>query len=234
VLRVESVDVSYGDTQVLWGVDLEVGDGEIVALLGANGAGKSTLLAAISGLLRPSNGRMLYQGQDVTDLSPEALVRRGLSHVPQGRRLFAGLTVGQNLRLGAHARRDRRAVAADLERVLQMFPALLERLNQQAGALSGGEQQMCAIGRALMSEPKLLLIDELSLGLAPIVVDHLWPALEAVNQQGASILLVEQDVQMALEHSSRGYVLETGRLVLSGPSSELLVDPRIVSAYLGV
>ena len=234
MLRIENLDVGYGETQVLWSVDLEVADGEVVALLGSNGAGKSTLLAALSGLLRPKGGRIVYDGEDVGGRSPEELVRRGVSHVPQGRRLFAGLTVKQNLMLGAYARPDRRAIPSDLERVVALFPILKERLRQLAGSLSGGEQQMCAIGRALMARPKLLLIDELSLGLAPAVVDTLWPALREVNKSGTSILLVEQDVQLALENTSRGYVLETGRITLAGPSAELLKDSRIVSAYLGV
>ncbi len=234
MLRVETLDVAYGDTQVLWDVSLEVGDGEVVALLGSNGAGKSTLLGTISGLLAPRRGRIIYDGDDISGMSPEKLVRRGISHVPQGRRLFAGLTVEQNLRLGAYLRDDGLAIAEDLDRVVTLFPVLRERFRQYAGSLSGGEQQMCAIGRALMARPRLLLIDELSLGLAPAVVDSLWPALREVNQSGTSILLVEQDVQLALENSSRGYVLETGRLVLAGPSTDLLNDARIVSAYLGV
>jgi branched-chain amino acid transport system ATP-binding protein len=234
MLRVEGVDVGYGDTQVLWDVGLEVGDGEVVALLGSNGAGKSTLLATISGLLRPWAGRIWYAGQDIGGLPPEKLVGRGLVQVPQGRRLFPGLTVEQNLRLGAYRRRDARETAPDFARVVALFPVLRERLHQPAGSLSGGEQQMCAIGRALMARPRLLLIDELSLGLAPAVVEGLWPALREVNAAGTSILLVEQDVQLALENSRRGYVLDTGRIVLSGPSADLLADPRIVSAYLGV
>jgi branched-chain amino acid transport system ATP-binding protein len=234
MLRVEGVDVGYGDTQVLWDVGLEVGDGEVVALRGSNGAGKSTLLATISGLLRPWAGRIWYAGQDIGGLPPEKLVGRGLVQVPQGRRLFPGLTVEQNLRLGAYRRRDARETAPDFARVVALFPVLRERLHQPAGSLSGGEQQMCAIGRALMARPRLLLIDELSLGLAPAVVEGLWPALREVNAAGTSILLVEQDVQLALENSRRGYVLDTGRIVLSGPSADLLADPRIVSAYLGV
>jgi branched-chain amino acid transport system ATP-binding protein len=234
MLRVEGVDVGYGDTQVLWEVSLDVGDGEVVALLGSNGAGKSTLLATISGLLKPWAGRIWYDGQEIGGRTPENLVGRGLVQVPQGRRLFPGLTVEQNLRLGAYRRRDARETAQDFARVVALFPVLHDRLHQSAGSLSGGEQQMCAIGRALMARPRLLLIDELSLGLAPAIVEGLWPALREVNAAGTSILLVEQDVQLALENSRRGYVLDTGRIVLSGPSADLLADPRIVSAYLGV
>ena len=234
MLEVSGVSTGYGDTQVLWDVSLVVPDGAIVGLIGANGAGKSTLLGTISGLLAPWHGRMTLDGQSIGHLRPEQLVGRGLSHVPQGRRLFAGLTVEQNLRLGAYRRTDRQRIGRDLDRVAELFPVLRQRYRQNAGSLSGGEQQMCAIGRALMARPKLLLIDELSLGLAPAVVDSLWPALREVNADGTSILLVEQDVQLALENTSYGYVLETGRIVLAGPSAELLTDPRIVGAYLGV
>ncbi len=233
MLRVEGLAVGYGDIQVLWDVGLEVGDGELVALIGANGAGKSTLLASLSGLLPAWQGRVRLGGQDMTRLSPEEMVRRGVAHVPQGRRLFAGLTVEQNLRLGAYLRRDRPGIAADFERVVALVPRLRERLRQPAGSLSGGEQQMCALGRALMTGPRCLLIDELSLGLAPALVETLWPALGEVNRLGTSILLVEQDVRVALEHTARGYVLETGRVVLAGHSAALLEEPRIVSAYLG-
>ncbi len=234
MLQVSGVSTGYGDTQVLWDVTLAVPDGAMVGLIGANGAGKSTLLGTISGLLAPWQGQITLAGQPLGDLRPEQRVGRGIAHVPQGRRLFAGLTVEQNLRLGAYRRADRERIGRDLDRVGELFPVLRERFRQYAGSLSGGEQQMCAIGRALMARPKLLLIDELSLGLAPAVVDSLWPALREVNQGGTSILLVEQDVQLALENTSYGYVLETGRIVLAGPSSELLSDPRIVGAYLGV
>jgi branched-chain amino acid transport system ATP-binding protein len=234
MLEVRDVDAGYGDTQVLWGIDLDVGDGEIVALLGPNGAGKSTLLAALSGLIHPFRGRITYDHVEIDRCNPDDLVSRGIAHVPQGRHLFAGLTVEQNLRLGAFLRSDRQGIARDLARVIELFPGLSDRLRQSAGSLSGGEQQMCAIGRALMARPRLLLIDELSLGLAPALVEALWPALLEVNRGGTSILLVEQDVQLALENTARAYVLETGRVVLTGPSSDLLGNPRIVSAYLGV
>lgn len=234
MLDVKGVDAGYGDTQVLWGIDLEIGDGEIVALLGPNGAGKSTLLATLSGLIHPYRGSIVYDHVAIERRDPDDLVGRGIAHVPQGRRLFGGLTVEQNLRLGAFLRSDRTGIARDLARVIDLFPGLASRLKQAAGSLSGGEQQMCAIGRALMARPRLLLIDELSLGLAPTLVDALWPALLEVNRGGTSILLVEQDVQLALENTARGYVLETGRVVLAGPSAELLGNPRIVSAYLGV
>lgn len=234
MLEVRGVDAGYGDVQVLWGIDLDVGDGEIVALLGPNGAGKSTLLATLSGLIHPRRGSIIYDHVEIDRRDPDDLVRRGIAHVPQGRRLFAGLTVEQNLRLGAFVRSDRQGVSRDLARVIELFPGLSDRLKQSAGSLSGGEQQMCAIGRALMARPRLLLIDELSLGLAPALVEALWPALLEVNRAGTSILLVEQDVQLALENTARAYVLETGRVVLSGRSSDLLGNPRIISAYLGV
>lgn len=234
MLRVENLSVGYGDTQVLWDVNLEIEAGAIVALLGANGAGKSTLLGTLSGLLRPWSGRIVYDDHEINALPADARVARGLVQVPQGRRLFAGLTVKQNLMLGAYLRRDRSRTNHDFERVVSLFPRLKERLDQAAGSLSGGEQQMCAIGRALMSRPSLLLIDELSLGLAPAVVDALWPALHLVNRDGTSLLVVEQDVELALENAGRGYVLETGRVALSGPAAELRADPRIVQAYLGI
>jgi branched-chain amino acid transport system ATP-binding protein len=234
MLSVRDVDAGYGDTTILRGVDLRVDDGEIVALLGPNGAGKSTLLATISGLIHPSYGTIVFDEVEIGRFEPHELVRRGIAHVPQGRRLFAGLNVEQNLRLGAFRRSDRSGIERDLDRVVRLFPGLAGRLRQAAGSLSGGEQQMCAIGRALMARPRLLLVDELSLGLAPSVVETIWPALLEINREGTSILVVEQDVELALENSHRAYVLESGQIAVTGRSSDLLGDPRIASAYLGV
>lgn len=233
LLTVEALNVAYGDVQVLWNVGLAVHRGEMVALIGANGAGKSTLLAAISGLLHPLSGRILFEGRDLTRAPADAIVRAGIAHVPQGRRLFAGLTVTQNLRLGAYTRRDAEQ-EQDLAWVLDTFPRLKERQLQLAGTMSGGEQQMCAIGRALMSRPKLLLIDEPSLGLAPVAVDELLEVLRKVHRQGTTVLMVEQDIQTALEEADRGYVLETGHITLAGRASDLLANTDIRKAYLGV
>lgn len=236
LLAVRGIDAGYGDTQVLWDVSLDVGRGEVVALVGANGAGKSTLLAAASGLLRPWRGEVVFDRRHIERMPAERVVAHGLAHVPQGRRLFAALSVEENLRLGAYTRRagSARAIAEDLERVYALLPVLRERRTQLAGSLSGGEQQMCAIGRGLMSRPALLLIDELSLGLAPKVVDDLLGAIDAIHrQQQLSFLLVEQDVQIALERADRGYVIENGHIVISGPSAELLNSSAVRAAYLG-
>jgi branched-chain amino acid transport system ATP-binding protein len=201
-----------------------------VALVGSNGAGKTTLLRAISRLIRPSAGEVRFEGEPLSGLRPEQVVARGIAHVPEGRHLFQGLTVRENLMAGAYARRD----GADLDEVLELFPRLGERMSQLAGSLSGGEQQMCAIARGLMSRPKLLMIDELSLGLAPKLVDQIIDRLEAVAEGGTALLVVEQDVDAALRIAARGYVLETGRIATSGPSAELSEDPRVREAYLGV
>ena len=235
-LAVRGLDVGYGDTQVLWDVALDVGRGEVVALVGANGAGKSTLLATISGLLRPWRGEVLFNGQHIERMSAARIVRRGLVHVPQGRHLFAALTVEGNLRLGAYTRRagSAQAINEDLERVYHLLPVLYERRNQLAGQMSGGEQQMCAIGRGLMARPDLLLIDEMSLGLAPKIVDTLLGAIDTIHrEENLSFLLVEQDVQIALERADRGYVIENGRIVASGPGPELLTSASVRAAYLG-
>jgi branched-chain amino acid transport system ATP-binding protein len=233
LLAVEHLNVSYGDVQVLWDVSLEVRRGEMLALIGANGAGKSTLLATISGLIKPRSGRIIFDSRDVTGMAADEIVRAGIAHVPQGRRLFAGLTVKQNLLLGAYTRRD-----ADRDKelawVLDTFPRLSERQAQLAGTMSGGEQQMCAIGRALMSKPALLLIDEPSLGLAPVMVDDLLEVLRGIHQQGTTVLIVEQDIQTALEEADRGYVLETGRIGLTGSAADLLANEDIRKAYLGI
>jgi branched-chain amino acid transport system ATP-binding protein len=230
MLRVERLSAGYGPVEVLWDVDLEVGEREIVALVGSNGAGKTTLLRAISGLIRPTGGEVRFEGDEVDGLRPEQIVGRGIAHVPEGRHLFQGLTVRENLMAGAYARRN----GADLDEVVELFPRLGERMSQLAGSLSGGEQQMCAIGRGLMSRPKLLMIDELSLGLAPKLVDQIMDRLESVAEGGTALLLVEQDVDAALRIAGRGYVLETGRVAATGSSAELSEDPRVREAYLGM
>ena len=234
LLDVEGLSSGYGDVQVLWDVSLDVKQGEIVALVGANGAGKSTLLCTLSQLVRPRSGTIRFAGSNLTRARPEQIVGAGVVHVPQGRRLFPGLTVRENLLQGAYRSRDRKEAAEDLDWIYGLLPRLKERSGQYAGRLSGGEQQMCAIGRGLMSRPRLLLIDELSLGLAPLIVDHLLELIAQINRRGTTVLLVEQDVQVALEHAHRGYVLETGRIVQSSPAAQLLQDPRIRQAYLGL
>jgi branched-chain amino acid transport system ATP-binding protein len=234
LLEIEGIDAGYGGVQVLWDVSMEVHRGEVVALVGSNGAGKSTLLRAVSGLLRPWGGRVRWAGRDITGLRPETIVRLGMAHVPQGRRLFADLTVRENLLVGAYARTDRAAIDADLHSAIELFPVLGERLDLPAGQLSGGEQQMAALARALMARPQLLLIDEPSLGLAPIAVQALMEAVDRLRGRGTSLLLVEQDVAVALEHAARGYVLETGRVALAGTAGALLRSPRVKEAYLGV
>jgi branched-chain amino acid transport system ATP-binding protein len=232
VLKVTELGAGYGRVQVLWEVSLEIGEDEIVSLVGPNGAGKTTLLRTISGVVAPFEGRVRLGGDDIAGLRPERVVRRGIAHVPEGRKLFAGLTVRENLMIGAYARKD--GMGEDLERVASLFPRLAERMDQVAGSLSGGEQQMCAIARGLMSKPRLLMIDELSLGLGPKLVDQLLERLEDVRAGGTSILLVEQDVDAALRLAARGYVLETGRIVAEGTGEELLADDRVREAYLGV
>src|SRR3954468_5885496 len=230
MLEVAGLGAGYGRVEVLWDVDLQVGEGEIVALVGSNGAGKTTLLRAVSGLIDVTEGEVFFDDVPISDLRPEQIVARGVAHVPEGRHLFSGLTVRENLMAGAFARRD----GGDLERALDLFPHLKERLDQVAASMSGGEQQMCAIARGLMSSPKLLMIDELSLGLAPKLVEDILGRLQEVADQGTALLIVEQDVDAALRIASRGYVLETGRIVSSGKSRELLDDPRVREAYLGV
>ena len=234
LLEVRDLSSGYGDVQILWGVSLEVRQGEVVALIGANGAGKTTLLYTISQLLRPRGGTIRFAGRDLTRARPEDVVDAGIIHVPQGRRLFPGLTVRENLLQGTYVRRDAAKIAEDLDWVYGLLPRLKERADQLAGRLSGGEQQMCAIGRGLMGRPRLLMIDELSLGLAPLVVDNLLDLISQINRDGTPVLLVEQDVQVALEHAHRGYVVETGRIVQTSPARQLLDDPRIRQAYLGL
>jgi branched-chain amino acid transport system ATP-binding protein len=229
LLEVTGLTAGYGRVEVLHGVDVAVGPGEIVALVGLNGAGKTTLLRSISGQVPARGGLIRFAGADITRQPVESVVRRGLAHVPEGRRLFAGLSVRDNLRLGGWATRS-----ADLDRVVGLFPQLAGRLPQVAGTLSGGEQQMCAIARGLMNRPKLIMIDELSLGLAPLVVDEILARLPDIAAAGTAVLLVEQDVETALTVSTRGYVLETGTIAVTGPSPQLRADPRIQRAYLGL
>ncbi|MHB8612069.1 MAG: ABC transporter ATP-binding protein [Candidatus Dormibacteraceae bacterium] len=218
---------------MLFGIDLDVAPAELIALIGANGAGKSTLLGVLSGLVRATAGSITLGGEDVTNARPEALVRRGIAHVPQGRRLFGTMSVAKNLLLGAYLRRDRE-VGDDMARVLDHFPALKDKLSREAGTLSGGEQQMVAIGRGMMARPKLLMIDELSLGLAPKVVERLIDVVQEINRGGMALVLVEQDVLVALDAANRAYVLENGRIALSGAASEVRDDPGVRKAYLGL
>ncbi|GAA5235017.1 ABC transporter ATP-binding protein [Verticiella sediminum] len=233
-LSIENLNTFYGDTQVLWDIDMTVGPGELVALVGANGAGKTTLLRTLTGLLAARSGRILFKGEDLTALPPEQRLSRGVAMVPEGRRLFAGLTVEQNLRLGAYLRRDHADIAFDLQRIYEYFPRLGELRRRVSGHLSGGEQQMCAVGRALMGRPQLLLVDEMSLGLAPVIVDRLAEVLIGINKAfETAIVVVEQDVELALEMASRAYALETGRVVMHGPAEELLNQGDIQAAYLG-
>jgi len=235
LFQVEKLTTGYGDIQVLWGVDLDVQAGEIVCLVGSNGAGKSTLLRCISGLLPPMGGRILLRGKPLSLAKPDEILEAGIAQVPEGRRLFSAMSVRNNLLMGAYLRRDGMgAIQKDLEFVFGLFPILSERIRQSAGTLSGGEQQMCAIARGIMSKPALLMIDELSLGLAPLVVERLSEALLQVNQSGISILLVEQDVMTAFELARRGFVLESGRVTLSGPTSELANNPTFQEAYMGI
>ena len=229
LLEVGSLNAGYGRVQVLWDVSITVEPNQIVALVGANGAGKTTLLRALTGMIRIRSGSITFQDHEIAGSSIESIVERGIAHVPEGRRLFMGLTVRENLLLGGWRRNNR-----DLARVLELFPALGERLNQTASTMSGGEQQMCAIGRGLMSTPKLLLIDELSLGLAPKTVDEIVARLPEIAASGTAVLLVEQDIDTALSVSERAYVVETGRVTRSGSSKELLADPTIQEAYLGL
>jgi branched-chain amino acid transport system ATP-binding protein len=233
LLRVRGLTAGFDAGPVLFGIDLEIALSELIALVGANGAGKSTLLGVLSGLVRATSGTITLSGEDVTSARPEALVRRGIAHVPQGRRLFGTMSVEKNLRLGAYLRRDRE-VGDDLARVLDHFPALKDKLSREAGTLSGGEQQMVAIGRGLMARPKLLMVDELSLGLAPKVVDELIDVMREINRDGTALLLVEQDVLVALDVANRAYVLENGRIALSGRAAEVKDDPGVRRAYLGL
>ena len=233
MLQLDNVVSGYGPTMVLKGVSLSVGEGEIVALLGANGAGKSTTLMTVSGLVRARQGRITFDGRRIDRREPESLAGLGIGHVPEGRRVFARLTVLENLQLGAYLRRDRQAIAGDLERVFALFPVLQLRGRQLAGTLSGGEQQMLAIGRGLMGRPKLLLLDEPSLGLAPKLVHAVFDVITRINRAGTAVLLVEQNARMALTIAHRGYILETGSISMSDAAAKLAVNPQVKAAYLG-
>jgi branched-chain amino acid transport system ATP-binding protein len=233
ILQVESLHVHYGGIEALRGISLEVPAGEVVALIGANGAGKTTTLRAISKMLKPSGGTVRFFGEDVTRLPSHALVARGMAHAPEGRGIFLNLTVSENLALGAYLRKDKDGIARDAERAYALFPILAERRTQVTGTLSGGEQQMLAVGRALMSRPKLLLLDEPSLGLAPQVVERIFGVLREVNQGGVALLLVEQNAHKALQLAHRAYVLETGAVVMRGTGQELLASPEVRKVYLG-
>jgi branched-chain amino acid transport system ATP-binding protein len=233
ILKLEDVHTYYGAIHALKGVSLEVRPGEIVTLIGANGAGKSTTLRSINGLNRPRQGRIEFEGRDVTNEPPHEIVKRGIAQSPEGRRLFPRMTVMENLEMGAFQRTDRSTFADDLERVFELFPRLHERRTQKAGTMSGGEQQMCAMGRALMARPKLLLLDEPSMGLAPIFVERIFEIVKEINQQGTPVLLVEQNALMALDVAHRGYVLETGRIALAGPAGELRANEQVRKTYLG-
>ena len=234
-LSVDQLVVGYGDSEVLTGVGFDLQEGEIVALVGANGAGKTTLLRTLTGLVKPRSGSVTFAGRQIVNVPPYERARLGLAMVPEGRRLFQGLTVRQNLELGSRAAPDQSRKAADVKFVFGLFPELVRLQGRVSGLLSGGEQQMCAIGRALMARPKMLLIDEMSLGLAPVIVERIADVIRTINQdRGVSILLVEQDVGLALEIATRGYVLDTGRIVIDGPSGELLQRDDIRAAYLGL
>ncbi len=233
LLKVENLHVYYGSIYALKGISLEVRKGEIVTLIGANGAGKTTTLRAISGLVRSADGKIIYEGKDITYLDASDIVALGISHCPEGRQLFGGLTVKENLILGAYLRKDKKEIEEDMERVFELFPILKERINQKAGTLSGGEQEMLAIARALMSRPRLLLLDEPSLGLAPLVVERIFETITEVRSSGTTVLLVEQNANMALEIADRGYVLETGKIVLSGDAKSLRENEEVKRAYLG-
>ena len=233
LLALEQLQVSYGGIRAVKGVDLTVEPGELVCLIGANGAGKTTTLRAVTGLVRAAGGRIVYDGAEISGLRVHEIARRGLALVPEGRGVFAQLTIEENLAMGAYARSDAAAVAADMERAYTLFPRLKERRRQTAGTLSGGEQQMLAIGRALMSRPKLLLLDEPSMGLAPLMVEKIFEVIRGVSADGVTLLLVEQNARLALEASHRGYVLEGGVVSLSGPAQSLLGNPQVRQAYLG-
>ncbi len=233
MLTIEGLDVAYGEIRALRGVALDVRPGEVVTILGNNGAGKSTTLKTISGLLVPRGGRVVFEERALTGVPPHEIVARGVAHVPEGRRIFNRLTVRENLVIGAYLRDDAAGVRADLERVFTLFPRLRERVGQIAGTLSGGEQQMLAIGRALMARPRLLLLDEPSMGLAPVLVEQIFLTIRDINRQGTTILIVEQNAAMALAIADRGYVLETGTVVLTGTAAELAENPEVRRAYLG-
>lgn len=233
MLHIDNINVYYGAIHALKGISVDVTEGEIVTLIGANGAGKSTILRTISGLLRPKSGTILFEGKNLAVMAAQDIVKLGLSQVPEGRRVFANMTVLENLELGAYTRSEKAGIAADLDKIFKRFPRLLERKAQLAGTLSGGEQQMLAMGRALMSRPRLLLLDEPSMGLAPLLVKEIFSIIKEINQTGTTILLVEQNAHMALSIAHRAYVLETGRITLTGQAAELAQSEEIRKAYLG-
>ena len=233
MLKVENINVYYGAIHALKGISVEVKEGEIVTLIGANGAGKSTILRTISGLLRTKTGNVLFEGNSVAAMAPEEIVKKGISQVPEGRRIFANMSVEENLELGAYIRSDKPGIRKDIDKVFERFPRLGERRKQIAGTLSGGEQQMLAIGRGLMSQPRLLLLDEPSMGLAPLLVKEIFSIIKEINASGTTILLVEQNANMALSIAHQAYVLETGRITLSGSAKELMESEEVHKAYLG-
>ena len=233
LLELKKLEVAYGGIHAVRGIDLEVGEGELVCLIGANGAGKTTTLKGVCGLLPVKAGKIFYGGADITGKPAFQLVRRGLAMVPEGRGVFGALTIEENLAMGAYIRSDRDGIASDIERVYHLFPRLKERRRQTAGTMSGGEQQMLAMGRAMMSRPKLLLLDEPSMGLAPLMVQKVFETIITISGEGVTILLIEQNAKLALEVSKRGYVMESGEVTLSGDASSLLHDPKVRAAYLG-
>jgi branched-chain amino acid transport system ATP-binding protein len=233
MLNVENINVYYRAIHALQGISFHLEEGEIVALIGGNGAGKSTTLNTISGLLRSRTGKIEFQGDDISQVQPQDIVKMSIIQVPEGRKIFAPMTVRENLEMGAYLQKDKKQVEKNIQAMYEQFPRLGERRKQTGGTLSGGEQQMLAIARALMSKPKLLLLDEPSMGLAPILVEQIFDTIREINDQGTSILLVEQNAQMALSIADRGYVVETGKIVLEGPAHDLLQDPMVIEAYLG-
>lgn len=233
MLKVENINVFYGNIQALHDVSLEVNEGEIVTLIGANGAGKTTLLKTLSGLLKPKKGSIHYLGKSIAGNAAQGIVKAGISQVPEGRRVFANMSVEENLELGAYLRKDKDGIQKDMARVYELFPRLLERSKQSAGTLSGGEQQMLAMGRAIMAKPKLLLLDEPSMGLAPLMVQTIFSIIKEINEAGTTILLVEQNAHMALSVAQRAYVIETGKVVLSGDAKQLQESDEVRAAYLG-
>ncbi len=233
ILDLQNISVSYGGIQAVRGINLKVMPGELVTLIGANGAGKSTTLRAITGLVHPAGGKVLYEGKDITNAAPYSLVERGLVMVPEGRGIFGQLTIEENLAMGAFVRNDKAAIAQEIEQVFGIFPRLKERRKQSAGTLSGGEQQMLAMGRAMLSKPKLLLLDEPSMGLAPLMVAKIFETVRMISKQGTTVLLIEQNARLALKAANRAYVMESGVITIEGQASDLLNDPKVKAAYLG-
>ena len=232
-LDIKKLEVAYGGIKAIKGIDFHVNEGELVTLIGANGAGKSSTLRALSGLIRPAGGKVTYKGQDITGIPSHALVGLGIALCPEGRGVFARLNVHENLLMGAYARSDKAQILTELDEIYTMIPRLKERTLQMAGTLSGGEQQMLAIGRAMLAQPKLLMLDEPSMGLAPLMVEKIFEIIRMIAKRGTTILLIEQNAQLALEHASRGYVLESGEITLTGDAKTLWADPRVKAAYLG-